>query len=130
MTPAAAPACVLVIDDDESIVAAMKMLLRVSGYRVQTAESAAQARALIADGLRPDLIVSDYQLSVAGVNGIDVVFELRALLQRDVPAIVTTGDVSGVLEPRIAALPACQLLVKPFDPETFIARVEAILPHD
>lgn len=127
MTPADSSACVLLIDDDESIVAAMKMLLRVSGYRVQTAESPAQARTLVAEGLRPELIVSDYQLGVMGATGIDVVLELRTVLGRDVPAIVTTGDVSGILEPRVAAMSACQLLVKPFDPQTFIDRVDAIL---
>lgn len=130
MTAAAAPPCVLVIDDDETIVAAMKLLLRVSGYRVQTAGSPAQARALVADGLRPDLIVSDYQLDVTGANGIDVMLELRAMLARDVPAIVTTGDVSGMLEPRVVALAACQLLVKPFDPQTFLEQIEALLQRD
>lgn len=130
MTPADTPACVLLIDDDESIVAAMKMLLRVSGYRVRTAASAAEAATLVAAGVNPDLIVSDYQLGVADANGIDALLALRATLGSDVPAIVTTGDVSGLLEPRIAALPACQLLVKPFDPDTFVQRVAAILSRD
>ena len=130
MTPADPPACVLLIDDDESIIAAMKMLLRVSGYRVRTAASVAEASALVEGGLQPDLIVSDYQLGVAGANGIDAVVALRAALGRNVPAIVTTGDVSGLLEPRVAAMPGCQLLVKPFDPDTFVARVAAILPND
>lgn len=126
--PEATPnACILLVDDDESIVAAMRVLLRVSGHRVQTAGSAAAALALVDAGARPHALVVDFQLGVDGPDGIELLCALRANLGRDVPAIVTTGDVSGELEPVVASLPACSLLVKPFDPQVFVARIEALL---
>lgn len=127
MTAEAASTCILLVDDDETIVAAMRMLLRVSGHGVRTAASAAEAHALVDAGFRPDVLVTDYQLGVTGGNGLDVVRELRAKLRHPLPAIVMTGDVSGALTPAVAAASACELLVKPFDPETFVARVEALL---
>jgi two-component system CheB/CheR fusion protein len=126
MPDADANACILLVDDDESIVAAMRMLLRVSGHRVQSADSAAAALALVEAGVRPHALVVDFQLGVDGPDGIELLRALRAKLGRDVPAIVTTGDVSGELEPVVASLPACSLLVKPFDPQAFVARIEAL----
>lgn len=128
-TPASS-ACVLIVDDDESIVAAMKMLLRVSGYRVQAAESAEAALALVHAGLHPDALVVDFQLGIGGLDGVELLRALRARLGRDVPALVTTGDVSGMLDPVVATLPACGLLVKPFDPQAFVERVADLLERD
>ncbi len=119
--------CVLLVDDDETIVAAMRMLLRVSGHRVRTAASADEAYALVAAGLRPRVLVTDFQLGISGANGLDVVRGLRARLGADVPAILTTGDVIDTLAPEVAALPACELLVKPFDPQSFVERVASLL---
>lgn len=125
--PSAPTACVLVVDDDETIASAMKMLLRVSGYHAVVAGSGAHAHALVDGGADPRVIVVDYQLGVQGPDGLEVLRTLRAKLGRAVPAIVTTGDVSGALEPLVAGLPACTLLVKPFDPQSFVDRVEALL---
>jgi CheY-like chemotaxis protein len=125
--PSGPTACVLLVDDDDTIAAAMAMLLRVSGHRAVVADSGARAHALVDGGVDPRVIVMDYQLGVHGPDGLEVLRTLRARLERTVPAIVTTGDVSGALEPLVAGLPACTLLVKPFDPQAFVDRVEALL---
>jgi two-component system CheB/CheR fusion protein len=126
MPSAAPPACVLLVDDDDTVVAAMQMLLRVSGYRVHASDSGAAALALVVAGLRPDALVVDYTLGVGGPNGIELLRSLRARLGRDVPAIITSGDVSGALDAAVAQLPCARLLVKPFDPKAFVEQVDGL----
>jgi two-component system CheB/CheR fusion protein len=90
------PACgaVLVIEDDPSVRDMIKLLLDQEGYRTTVAADVATALELAGDAAtRPDLVIADYNLA-RGVSGIDAIASLRQRLQRDIPAIVLTGDIS------------------------------------
>ncbi len=108
---------VLLVDDDSSIVDAAVMLLEIEGFRVHAAADYAAALALIQDGVTVDMIVTDYRLP--GENGVMLITSVRAVLKRELPAILLTGDTS-VPEIDATGLPACALLHKPIDAEKLL----------
>ena len=83
---------VLVIDDDEVLLESTAALLSRWGCRVLTARSGRQAHAAMAgvDG-RVDLVVSDLRLA-ANEMGTSVISELRETYERDLAALIVTGD--------------------------------------
>jgi signal transduction histidine kinase/ActR/RegA family two-component response regulator len=111
---AARPFKLLHIEDDPAIAEAVAMLLKIEGYDVSSAESAAQALELLdTEGLRPDVIVSDYQLP-AGATGVEVVRAIAARLGAKPPTILLTGDISQKTREDVAQI-ADRVLAKPVD---------------
>ena len=85
---------VLVIDDELQVLKSMKNTLEDWGCDVLLSDSARDAlRQMALSEFEPDLIVSDYRLRGED-NGIDTIFALRESFDRDVPAIILTGDTS------------------------------------
>jgi CheY-like chemotaxis protein/anti-sigma regulatory factor (Ser/Thr protein kinase) len=85
---------VLHIEDDPGIARSMAMLLRLEGYEVIGAASRDEALQHVeAHGLRPDLILCDFQLPM-GFTGDQIVAEIAARLQFKPPTIMLTGDIA------------------------------------
>jgi len=85
---------VLVIDDELQVLKSMKNTLEDWGCDVLLSDSARDAlRQMALSEFEPDLILSDYRLR-GDDNGIDTVCALRESFDRDVPAIILTGDTS------------------------------------
>jgi len=85
---------VLVIDDELQVLKSMKHTLEDWGCDVLLSESARDAlRQMALSEFEPDLILSDYRLRGED-NGIDTVCALRESFDREVPAIILTGDTS------------------------------------
>lgn len=83
---------VLVLDDDPTILEAMRALLSAWDCRVACAGSFTQAiRDAAASGRAPDLIIADYDLG-SDLNGIDAVEAIRARLKTEIPAVIITAD--------------------------------------
>jgi len=128
--PAAAPAgrrrgAVLVIDDDPQLTEAMQRLLAEWGYPSITAHNVATAVAGAGNAEAHDgigLILADYQLG-GGASGIDAIRAVREHLERDVPAIIVTGNTS-VEAAESASRQGHPLLHKPVDPEALLALLE------
>ncbi|HEY9194147.1 MAG TPA: hybrid sensor histidine kinase/response regulator [Methyloversatilis sp.] len=83
--------CILVIDDEASIVNGMAALLGSWGAQTLTADRAEEALAQVADRAPPDLIIADYQLR-DGEIGPEVVAAVRKFFGIDIPAILVTGS--------------------------------------
>ena len=67
-----------------------------------SATSGNEALALVAkDGLRPDLVISDYNLP-GRMNGVESIEALRAALSWKIPGIVLTGDIRSHVTESIA----------------------------
>jgi PAS domain S-box-containing protein len=126
--PAARRARVLVVDDDESIGAAVRLLLRTAGYQPLVANGLSEALAA-ADAAGGDvaLLLCDYRLEAGAQTGRDVVERIRAHLGRAVPAILMSGDTSGVVAADAAGVPDCGLLAKPFSADAFLDAIAAKL---
>lgn len=103
---------VVVVDDDPAALAAMRILLGEWGCEVACAESGALILGKLATASRrPDLILCDYRLH-GGESGQDVIAEIRAEFNEDIPAALITGDTGPerLQEARESGLP---LLHKP-----------------
>ena len=81
---------VLVVDDDQSVVATTSEILEALGYRVHTATCGQQARNLYqADPNAYDLVLSDVRMP--GMNGFELARRLRSV-DPTVPILLMTGD--------------------------------------
>ena len=84
--------CILVIDDEASIVDGMSALLGSWGAEALIAGTAAEAMAQVtARDAPPDLIIADYQLR-DGEIGPEVVTAVRRHFGIEIPAILVTGS--------------------------------------
>lgn len=89
---------VILIEDDIKVANAWGLLLEAEGYRVATAASAPEARA-VAQHLdhAPVLIISDFHL-MDGSTGVDAVNGIRKEFGRNIPAFIVSGDTSRVVD--------------------------------
>src|ERR1700756_2987565 len=112
----------LVVDDDRRIRDLLSRFLLSEGYRVTTAESAADARAKLA-GLRFDVMILDVMMP--GETGFEFARSLRA--RSTVPILMLTARDEA--ESRIAGLEigADDYVGKPFEPRELSLRVANIL---
>ncbi len=112
----------LVVDDDERLLALLQRFLSRSGHLVSVAADTSIAKDKIRS-LDFDLIVLDVMLP--GQDGIAFTAELRQ--STDVPILLLTAKGEG--QDRIAGLEAGadDYLVKPFEPRELLLRIETIL---
>lgn len=83
---------IVVIDDEQTVRDAMKVLLDGWGCVAITAEDAASAaKTLRAAGKLPDAIVADYRLR-EGLTGAQAIDQLQAEFGTEIPACIITGD--------------------------------------
>ena len=112
----------LVVDDDRRIRLLLSRFLLAEGYRVTTAQSAAEAR-LKLEALHFDLLVLDVMMP--GESGFDFAQSLRA--GSNVPILMLTAR--DAAESRIKGLEmgADDYLSKPFEPRELSLRIGNIL---
>ena len=79
--------CILVVDDDPDILSGMKDILEDSGFAVETAACASEARKLLNQNIF-SVLVSDY--SLPDDNGINLSREAKGL-QPNLGMILMTG---------------------------------------
>ena len=116
------PANVLIVDDDELLVASIRRVLAYEGYRVRTAPNGPAALQLAREE-PPDLVILDVMLP--GLDGLEVASRLHA--GGGVPVLMLSALDS--VSDRVAGLEAGadDYLAKPFAVEELLARVRARL---
>ena len=116
------PASVLLVEDDEPLVASIRRILAYEGYMVRTATTGLAGLQLAREA-PPDLVILDVNLP--GLDGFEVARRLRA--GGGVPVLILSARDS--VEDRVAGLEAGadDYLVKPFAVEELLARVRARL---
>ncbi len=114
---------VLVVDDDRAVREALRRVLSLAGYEVQSAEGGAEAIEQVVREV-PDAVVLD--VGMPDVDGLQVCERLRMLGNR-VPILMLTARVE--ISDRVAGLDAGadDYLIKPFDVEELKARLRALL---
>jgi two-component system response regulator MprA len=114
---------VLVVDDDRAVRDALRRVLTLGGYEVQTAEGGAEAIEAVVQSV-PDAVVLD--VGMPEIDGLEVCERLRRLGNR-VPILMLTARVE--VSDRVAGLDAGadDYLVKPFDNDELKARLRALL---
>jgi PAS domain S-box-containing protein len=93
---------ILIIEDEGSVRNALELWLRSEGLGAVSVANGNEALALITEkGMRPDLILSDYNIP-GPLNGIESVHALREALAWKIPAIILTGDTRSQVVDAIA----------------------------
>ncbi len=113
---------VLVVDDDHKIRDLLARFLFDEGFRVTTAENAANARAALR-GLEFDVILLDVMMP--GESGLELARDLKAV--RPTPICLLTARAEA--EQRIEGLEAGvdDYVAKPFEPRELVLRLRNIL---
>ena len=85
---------VLLIEDEADVRELLKSALENIGHEVHTAQSGADALALIDEGyVVPKIVVADYNLT-PDMDGVTAIEAIRARLGAALPALILTGDMS------------------------------------
>lgn len=112
----------LVVDDDRRIRDLLSRFLASEGYRVTTAETAADARAKLT-GLSFDLLILDVMMP--GESGFDLAKTIRG--GSDVPILMLTARDAAESRIRGLEIGADDYLSKPFEPRELSLRIANIL---
>jgi PAS domain S-box-containing protein len=118
---------VLLVEDDQGVRDATRMLLKVEGYRVTAVATLAQALATTKEDVAVDLLLTDYHLG-SGETGTQVITELRAILQRPVSAVLMTGDTSTAMREVPLDLNV-RVASKPIKAEELLGLLKELLSH-
>ena len=117
-------ATVLIVEDEFFIAALLEMVLTDEGYCVLTAANGRQGLERLAEGPRPDLVISDYMMPVLDGAGL-----LRAMREneahRDIPYIVMSSMPEANVRARIDGYAA--FVRKPFNLDAMVHLVARIL---
>jgi CheY-like chemotaxis protein len=115
---------VLIVEDEYAIADLLEMALTDAGYDVQHAANGRQGLERLAEGLRPDLVITDYMMPILDGAGL-----LRAMretkAQRDIPCIVMSSVPEANVRERIAGYAA--FVRKPFRLAAVIQLVARVL---
>jgi two-component system KDP operon response regulator KdpE len=113
---------VLVCDDEEQILRALRVILRDAGYEAVTTSTGEEAldRAAVKP---PAAAILD--LMLPGIDGVEVTKRLREW--SDMPIIVLSAVGEEEAKVRALAAGADDYVTKPFGPPELIARLEAVL---
>ncbi len=119
---------ILVVDDDQTLVAPLKDGLESAGYRVAVAFDAAQGL-LLAHETRPDLVILDFYMP--GADGGSVYERLRAAPDtRDIPVVFSTGLTLEELRGKVKSGAKTFFLKKPVGFQGLLAVVNQVLGED
>ena len=113
---------ILMIDDDEQLVALVREYLASAGFQVEGAGDGPAGLAAIRRAA-PDLVLLD--LMLPGLDGLEVCRRLRQTSRVPVLMLTARGDATD----RVVGLElgADDYLPKPFEPRELLARIRAVL---
>jgi FixJ family two-component response regulator len=115
---------VLHVEDDAAVANSVRLLLKTCGYQTRTFSNAADAEGSVSDaGLRPDVLIVDYQLG-EDETGTDVAERIAETLGYSVPTIVLTGNLSNAEVPWMPGAPIL-MAPKPMDGAQLIETVQS-----
>jgi two-component system, sensor histidine kinase len=122
--PASDRVSILLVEDDARVRNATRMLLKVEGYDVTTASSLAEAIEATekVPGIR--LLVTDSHLG-SDDTGVQVIAEVRKRLDRQLPAILITGDTSSAMRD-LQCDERLRTASKPINPDELISLVREL----
>lgn len=112
----------LVVDDDARIRNLLSRFLTAEGYRVSTADNAADARARLS-GLHFDLLILDVMMP--GESGFDLAKSLRET--SSVPILMLTARDETAMRIEGLQIGADDYVAKPFEPRELALRIGNIL---
>lgn len=117
---------IVVIDDNKTILDAMRLIIEQWQAKIVTAETPESAISTLDHfGLQPTLIISDLRLR-KNKTGIDAIHLLRKEFNNPISAILITGD-TATKQTELAKDSELPLLYKPIDAEQLRAKINELL---
>lgn len=114
---------ILIVDDEQDIVAVLELRLKSAGYEVITANNGKEALQRIKERL-PNLIITD--VLMPEMDGFVFYKELKKdKLTADIPVIILTAR--GKMEDAFDSVGVDDFLVKPFDAKYLTEKVERLI---
>jgi two-component system cell cycle sensor histidine kinase/response regulator CckA len=95
--PSAAPAIVLLVDDEQPVREVQRRALELDGYVVKEAGSGLEGIEAIRPPAQIDLVVAD--LEMPGLGGAEMVRQIR-MIRPDLPVLYVTGYIDRLLDAR------------------------------
>lgn len=115
---------VLVADDSEKLLSALRIQLEAQGMEVATCPDAYTALTL-AQKQRPDVMVLDIRMPAG--DGFSVMERMARIPElRGIPVIYITGDKSAHLDLKAEQLGACGLLHKPIRLSELLSLIDSL----
>jgi len=114
----------LIIEDNELVANTTMAAFESEPIRCHHARNLDEAAAAIGNGLRPDVLITDFHLP--GSNGVDAIDKVRAMLDLPIPAIITTGNINAA-KTEMGPLTDCQAFQKPISIGRLKAGLKAAL---
>lgn len=116
---------VLLVEDDEGVRRATRMLRMVEGYAVTAVASLAEALQYVRAGNSMNLLISDYHLA-GGVTGIHAVSALREATDLPLKAVIVTGDTSAAIK-ELPRDPILRVASKPIQADALMGLLRGLL---
>ena len=113
---------ILVVEDEESYVDALRVGLRREGFAVEVARTGPEALDRFEE-CSPDLVLMDVMLP--GISGVDVCREIRS--RSSVPIIMVTAKSSEIDTVVALEVGADDYVTKPYRLRELVARIRAVL---
>ena len=118
---------ILLVEDDPAVSKLIHLFLNDEGHRVLGEKDGVEALALLArTGEKPDLILADYNLPNK-LSGLQFASAARRVLNRDVPVIILTGDISTATVQHVNAQ-NCHYMIKPVKLNVLSQSIQSLLP--
>ena len=115
----------VLLEDNDAVRAATELFLTLEGYETHSAASIGDAEELLANLKPGDLLISDYHLNGA-LTGFDVLQQVRAQHQWEVPAILLSGDLQSMMRVVKTSIARCRFLSKPVDTHALLAAISEL----
>ena len=114
-------AAILFVDDEPAIRDMLRMVLKLAGHTVLEASNASQARQRLSERA-PDLALVD--IMMPGENGFSFA---KDLISAGIPVLFLTARTAVSDRVRGLRMGAEDYILKPFEPEELLARIDVIL---
>lgn len=119
-------ASILLVDDNDSFLWAMRRFLKLAGHAIHEAGSGTEALEKVAS-IDVDLVITD--LNMPGLDGIGMIRELKRQ-GSPAPIIAVSGEVASEPSFSLEAARRCGadlVLLKPFPPEVLVTAMAQLL---
>ena len=113
---------ILIVEDEESVIDPLELLLSKEGFTIETARDGREALEKF-EKVLPDLVLLD--LMIPTISGTEVCRQIRAKSQ--VPIIMLTAKDTEVDKVVGLELGADDYIVKPYSKAELVARIKAVL---
>ena len=114
---------IVIVDDDEQVLRWLKTTLELSGYSVQSTNSATHALAMVEED-RPDLLILD--LNMPQPDGFEVLKTERSRFP-GLRILVVSGHMHESLLEAASILGATATLSKPLSPDALVRTVREVV---